>query len=251
MGGFGILEKATPEQLPVLLDRGAKVDVWSAAKFGMADRLRAFLDADPSLVERERWRRQATAALCRERRDRGAFARPWRRDRCARRRPPFDAGAVSRQRASGRRPIPARAWRALRPLAGGGARRRRSRPPASRRGPGLDPDAGKPGLVPDDRHRQERRAHLSMDARLPCLRVRRGAQARPPGVLDLLVERAGPLDRLLDALWNGDVATADAILASSSSLVEQAPANARGWSPTPPATTRPLPSKPCSRGDSR
>ena len=45
-------------------------------------------------------------------------------------------------------------------------------------------------------------------------------------VLDLLLERAGPLDRLLDALWNGDVAAADAILASSPGLVEQAPANA-------------------------
>jgi ankyrin repeat protein len=45
-------------------------------------------------------------------------------------------------------------------------------------------------------------------------------------VLDLLVERAGPLDRLLDALWNGDVATADMILASSSSVVAQMPDNA-------------------------
>ena len=45
-------------------------------------------------------------------------------------------------------------------------------------------------------------------------------------VLDLLLERAGPLDRLLDALWNGDIAAADAILASSPGLVEQAPANA-------------------------
>ena len=45
-------------------------------------------------------------------------------------------------------------------------------------------------------------------------------------VLDLLLERAGPLDRLLDALWNGDAVTADAILASSPGIVEQAPANA-------------------------
>jgi hypothetical protein len=50
----------------------------------------------------------------------------------------------------------------------------------------------------------------------------RGHQA----VLDLLLERASPLDRLLDALWNGDLATADAILASSPGLVEQAPPNA-------------------------
>src|SRR5262245_31465602 len=28
MGGFGILESASPEQLPVLVERGAKIDVW-------------------------------------------------------------------------------------------------------------------------------------------------------------------------------------------------------------------------------
>jgi ankyrin repeat protein len=49
----------------------------------------------------------------------------------------------------------------------------------------------------------------------------RGHQA----VLDLLDERAGPLDRLIDALWNGDVAAADAILALSPGAVEQMPDN--------------------------
>ncbi len=123
MGGFGILENATPEQLPALLERGAKVDVWSAAKFDMADRLRAFLTVRSVAGECQGRRRQAAAALCGERGDRGAPARPRRRDRCARRRPPFDAGAISRQRAAGRRPLPARARRALRPAARGGARR--------------------------------------------------------------------------------------------------------------------------------
>ena len=45
-------------------------------------------------------------------------------------------------------------------------------------------------------------------------------------VLDLLLARTSPLDRLLDALWNGDLAAADAILAAAPKLIEQAPPNA-------------------------
>jgi ankyrin repeat protein len=45
-------------------------------------------------------------------------------------------------------------------------------------------------------------------------------------VLDLLLERAGPLDRLLDALWCGDDARAEAILAAAPELVTEAPPRA-------------------------
>jgi hypothetical protein len=41
-----------------------------------------------------------------------------------------------------------------------------------------------------------------------------------------LCERAGPLDRLLDALWRGDEAGADAILAAAPELVARAPQQA-------------------------
>jgi ankyrin repeat protein len=44
--------------------------------------------------------------------------------------------------------------------------------------------------------------------------------------LDLLLKRAGPLDRLLDALWCGDDARADALLAADPRLVDRAPAKA-------------------------
>jgi ankyrin repeat protein len=44
--------------------------------------------------------------------------------------------------------------------------------------------------------------------------------------LDLLLERAGPLDRLLDALWCGDDARAEAILAAAPKLVAEAPSRA-------------------------
>ena len=50
-GGFGILEyDCTPEEAAPLIERGAVVDVWAAAHLGMFDRLRALVDADPSLV---------------------------------------------------------------------------------------------------------------------------------------------------------------------------------------------------------
>jgi hypothetical protein len=42
-------------------------------------------------------------------------------------------------------------------------------------------------------------------------------------VVGLLLKRAGPLDRLLDALWCGDDARADAVLAADQQLVDRAP----------------------------
>jgi hypothetical protein len=46
------------------------------------------------------------------------------------------------------------------------------------------------------------------------------------GVLELLVARARPLDRLLDALWCGDDARSDAVLAANPQLVTRAPEKA-------------------------
>ena len=45
-------------------------------------------------------------------------------------------------------------------------------------------------------------------------------------VLDLLMQRADPLERLLDALWRGDGAAADALLAADPGLVKRAPPRA-------------------------
>jgi ankyrin repeat protein len=50
-GPFGILEsELTREQADALVARGATIDVFGAANFGMLDRLRALIEADPSLV---------------------------------------------------------------------------------------------------------------------------------------------------------------------------------------------------------
>jgi ankyrin repeat protein len=45
-------------------------------------------------------------------------------------------------------------------------------------------------------------------------------------VVELLLRRAGPLDRLLDSLWCGDDARADAVFAADPHLVDHAPARA-------------------------
>jgi ankyrin repeat protein len=49
-GGFGILENATPQQAEELLRRGARIDVWAASHLGKLDELRALVAADPALV---------------------------------------------------------------------------------------------------------------------------------------------------------------------------------------------------------
>lgn len=49
-GGFSALDQAKGKAVDVLLDLGAKFDVWSAAGQGRIDALRDLLDADPTLV---------------------------------------------------------------------------------------------------------------------------------------------------------------------------------------------------------
>jgi ankyrin repeat protein len=49
-GGFGLLDWASPELAAYAIERGAKLDVHSAARLGMIDRLRALIAAEPALV---------------------------------------------------------------------------------------------------------------------------------------------------------------------------------------------------------
>ena len=49
-GGFGVLEEAKPEQADALIARGAVVDVWAAAHLGRFEALKALVEADPALV---------------------------------------------------------------------------------------------------------------------------------------------------------------------------------------------------------
>jgi ankyrin repeat protein len=49
-GGFGVLDSADPELAAYLIDRGAIVDAYSAARLGMADKLKQLVSANPELV---------------------------------------------------------------------------------------------------------------------------------------------------------------------------------------------------------
>jgi ankyrin repeat protein len=49
-GGFGILENVTHEQAAPLIARGAEVDIWAASNLGMLDRVKELIDADPALI---------------------------------------------------------------------------------------------------------------------------------------------------------------------------------------------------------
>ncbi len=49
-GGFGILESADSEVVDALIERGALVDVWAAAKLNRFDRLKQLVEADPTLI---------------------------------------------------------------------------------------------------------------------------------------------------------------------------------------------------------
>lgn len=49
-GGFGVLDSANPQLAKYLISRGATVDIHSAARLGIVDRVRELLAADPQLV---------------------------------------------------------------------------------------------------------------------------------------------------------------------------------------------------------
>jgi len=49
-GGFGILDRASPEVAAYAIERGATVDIHAAARLGLMDRLRELLAQNPALV---------------------------------------------------------------------------------------------------------------------------------------------------------------------------------------------------------
>jgi len=226
MGGFGILENATPEQMPALIERGAKVDIWSAAKFDMADRLRAFLKSDPSLVSakggdgKRPLHYAASVEIAELLLDHGAEIDALDDDHHS-----TPAQYLVSDRPEVARFLLARGARSdllLAAALGDLDRVRRH----------LDEDTGSIRMrvsqdwfpmidtAPNGGHIYQ----WTLGFYVSAFDVARkhGHQA----VLELLLARASPLDRVLDALWNGDVAAADAILALSPALVEQAPGNA-------------------------
>jgi ankyrin repeat protein len=221
-GGFGVLEQVSPEEAAPLIARGAKIDVWAAANLGMMAELAALISGDPSLVHakggdgKRPLHFARTIEIARYLVEHGAEI-DARDD---------DHGSTPAQHLIGDRPEVAGF------LVGQGARSDLL----------LAAALGDVALV---------RHHLDADPGAVAMRVDQdwfpmvdtasnGGHiyqwtlgfhvsafdvARKRGhaeALDLLLDRAGPLDRLLDALWWGDDARADAILAADPKLVVHA-----------------------------
>ena len=49
-GGFGVLHLVSPELAEYAVERGAEVDIHAAARLGLIDRVRAFVEEDPQAV---------------------------------------------------------------------------------------------------------------------------------------------------------------------------------------------------------
>ena len=226
MGGFGILENATADQMPALIERGAKLDVWSAAKFDMADRLREFLRSDPSLVNakggdgKRPLHYAASVAIAELLLDHGAEIDALDDDHAS-----TPAQYLVSERPDVARLLLARGARSDLLLASALGDLDRVRKHLDE-----DPDAIRMRVSQDwfpmidtaknGGHIYQWTLGFYVSAFDVARKQGHGA------VLDLLQKLAPPLDRLLDALWNGDPATADAILASSPGVIEQAPSNA-------------------------
>jgi ankyrin repeat protein len=57
-GGIGVLDDCTPELAPFLIERGAVIDIHSAARLGMFDKVQEFVKTDPEVVHARGWNGQ-------------------------------------------------------------------------------------------------------------------------------------------------------------------------------------------------
>jgi ankyrin repeat protein len=222
-GGFGVLEQVSPGEAAQLIARGARIDIWGAANLGMIAELAALIAADPSLVHakggdgKRPLHFARTTEIARFLLDHGAEIDAL----------DDDHDSTPAQHLIGDRPEVAgflvahgaRTDLLLAAALGDVALVRRHLDP----GPGavamrVDQDwlpmidtAANGGHI----YQWTLGFHVSA---FDVARKRGHAE-----VLDLLLERAGPLDRLLDALWCGDDRRAEAILAADPQLLVQAP----------------------------
>jgi ankyrin repeat protein len=225
-GGFGVLEQVSPDEAAPLIARGARIDVWAAANLGMAAELAALIAADPSLVHAKGGDGKRPLH----------FARTIEIARLL-----LEHGAEIDALDDDHSSTPAQHLIGDRPEVAGFLVEQGARNDLL-----LAAALGDVALV---------RRHLDADPGVAAMRVDQdwfpmidtaanGGHiyqwtlgfhvsafdvARKHGhaeVLDLLLERAGPLDRLLDALWSGDDRRAASILAADPQLQTQAPPRA-------------------------
>jgi ankyrin repeat protein len=226
-GGFGILEGVTPEEAVPLIARGAKVDIWAAANLGMADELRALLDAEPVLVNAKGGDGKRPLHYARAVEIAGLLLARG-----------AEIDALDDDHSS----TPAQYLVSDAPevcafLLSRGAKSDLLMAAAlgdvQRVAEHLDADPGLIGMrvsqewfpmidtAPNGGHIYQWTLGFHVSAF--DIARKRGHKE----VLDLLQARASPLDLLLDALWAGDEAVADAVLAAAPGLVQHAPASAQ------------------------
>jgi len=225
-GGFGVLEQVSPEEAAPLIARGARIDVWAAANLGMIAELRDLIARDPSLVHakggdgKRPLHFARTVEIARFLLDQGAEINAL----------DDDHSSTPTQHLIGDNPNVAAF------LVAQGARSDLL----------LAAALGDIALV---------QRHLDADPGAIAMRVDQDwfpmVDTAPNGghiyqwtlgfhvsafdiarrrgwtdVLGLLLRRAGPRDRLLDALWCGEEARAAAILAADPQLLAQVPESA-------------------------
>jgi hypothetical protein len=225
-GGFGVLERVNPNEASPLIARGARIDVWGAANLGMMAELMALIAGEPSLVHAKGGDGKRPLH----------FARTIQIARFL-----LEHGAEMDVVDDDHDSTPAQHLIGDCPEVAGFLVAQGARSDVL-----LAAALGDIALV---------RHHLDTDPGAIAMRVdqnwfpmidtaRNGGHiyqwtlgfhvsvfdvARMRGhaeVLDLLLKRAGSLERLLDALWCGDDARADAVLAADPQLVAAAPLKA-------------------------
>lgn len=225
-GSFGVLEQVTPEEAAPLIARGAKIDIFAAANLGMMAELAALIAGDPALVNakggdgKRPLHFARTVQIAQFLLDHGAEIDAL----------DDDHDSTPAQHLIGDHPDIAKF------LVAQGARSDLL----------LAAALGDVALV---------RHHLEVDPGAIAMRVDQDwfpvIDTAPNGghiyqwtlgfhvsafdvarkrghaeVVDLLIKRAPPLDRLLDALWCGDESRADGLLAAEPQLVARAPQTA-------------------------
>jgi ankyrin repeat protein len=222
-GGFGLLEQVTPEQAAPLIARGARIDVWAAAHLGMFNELKELITNGPTLVHakggdgKRPLHFARTIEIARFLLDHGAEIDALDNDH----------DSTPAQHLIGDHPDVAaflvangaRSDLLLATALGDLALMRRH----------LDADPGAIAMrvdqdwfpmidtAPNGGHIYQWTLGFHVSA-FDIARRRGHAE-----VLDLLLERARPLDRLLDALWCGDDVRCDVVLAAEPQLVARAP----------------------------
>ncbi len=221
-GGFGILEDAEVEQADALIARGAVMDVWSAAHLGRLDALKAMIEADPALVDakggdgKRPLHCAGTVEIAKYLLDRGAEIDALDDDHHS---TPAQY-MVIKQPEICRLLIARGAKTDLLMAVGLGdvdlVRRHLAEDPGSIRMavnqdwfPMID-------TAPNGGHIYQ----WVLGFYLSAFEIARKFERHD--VLAVLLEAADPTGRLLDALWAGDIATADALLAEHSDLIRNA-----------------------------